>query len=611
MMMTGSLKKISTILASKKKGEVSVWHETSKGWTYILDQVMHMLDSIISDSEGEFLVIGDRLQEFYSSAQLMCTQSTSVGEIMTGEGLDKATEGLTNILDELKAHLEDSESHFIKITGIFEEHLSALGKVSSHLEDLDMLVLNLSMLGFFTRVESAHIISIDSGFGSLTDDVRMLAENIKEKSLQIRTVSESVKTFITHALSKIAEFEKSQSESARTAHKHAVANHFALSKKNKGALESARLIEQKSKEIASSIGNIIMSIQFHDITRQQIEHVKEVFDLLRTRIKGNNNNDDMQHAALMRDILKLQRAQLKQSEDDLVSAVMKIIENLLSISKSVGEILSETNDVAWASETEESSFMEDLDLGISSVIDCIKVTADEQAKLTETVSSASEMVSEMSVFVQDIETLGLNLQLIALNARIKAAHLGQEGAALDTISGSIYELSRNARQDTVTLTMILASLVQLSMSFKQDLIVIQDKQVQTVSLMVEKLKELIASLHNINDKVLSMLTDMTKLGESLRNDIRKTADGIVVHENVKNMLNDIITVVDKTSEGASLICPSGENIAVISFLADKDIEKLYTMKSERNIHLQHIDSLQTGHKPDIKNDDLVDNVEFF
>ncbi|MCK7509093.1 MAG: hypothetical protein MZV70_37040, partial [Desulfobacterales bacterium] len=29
-----------------------------------------------------------------------------------------------------------------------------------------------------------------------------------------------------------------------------------------------------------------------------------------------------------------------------------------------------------------------------------------------------------------------------LNARIKAAHLGTEGAALDTISGSIYELSR-------------------------------------------------------------------------------------------------------------------------------------------------------------------------
>jgi hypothetical protein len=106
-----------------------------------------MLDSIISESENEFLDIGEQLQGFYTSAQDMCTQSGSIVEIMTGESLSKATEGLTGILDELKQQLEDSERHFGKITGAFEEHLSALNKISSHLEDLDMLVLNLSMLG--------------------------------------------------------------------------------------------------------------------------------------------------------------------------------------------------------------------------------------------------------------------------------------------------------------------------------------------------------------------------------------------------------------------------------------------------------------------------------
>lgn len=607
-MMRGSLKKISTVLSSVKEGNSSTWRETSRDWNDSLGRVMNMLDDIIANSEGEFLSIGEKLQEFYSKAQQMCDQSGSVGEIMTGEGLNRATEGLTSILDELKQHLEDSESHFTKITGAFEEHLTALGKITSHLEDLDLLVLNLSMLGFLTRVENAHIISSNSGFGSLTEDVRRLAENIKQKSHHIRTVSSNVKTFIGHALIKIADFEKTQSESARTAHKHAVANHEALARKNEGATESAGLIEQKSKEIASSIGNIIMSMQFHDITRQQIEHVKEVFDHLSARIKGSAE-DEEENAALVRDILKLQRAQLKQSEDDLVSAVRQIIENLLSISTSVGEILSETHDVAWASETEGTSFMENLDQGISSVIECIKVTADEQAKLTVTVSSASEMVSEMSVFVQDIETLGLNLQLIALNARIKAAHLGQEGAALDTISGNIYELSRNAREDTVTLTMILAGLVQLSMSFKEDLIAIQDKQSKTVSLMVEKLKELIASLHGINDKVLSMLTEMSNLGESLRNEIRNTADSIVVHRDVGNMLEDIISLMDRTSAGARAICPSEESTAAISFLKDKDIDKLYTMKSERDIHLQHVDNLGSGSQS--QPEDLGENVEFF
>jgi hypothetical protein len=420
-------------------------------------------------------------------------------------------------------------------------------------------------------------------------------------------VSENVKRFITLALDKIADFEKTQSESARTTHQHAVGNHQALSKKNESASKSARLIEQKSKEIASSIGNIIMSMQFHDISRQQIEHVKEVFDHLCTRI-GGDDQDSLQQAAIVRDILKLQRAQLKRSEDDLVNAVLQIIDNLQSIANSVNKILFETNDVAWASETDGFSFMEDLDNGISSVIECIKLNADEQAKLTETVTSASEMVSEMSVFVQDIETLGLNLQLIALNARIKAAHLGLEGAALDTISGNIYELSRNARQDTVTLTEILAGLVQLSIGFKEDLITIQDKQSQTVSLMVNKLKELITSLHGVNDKVLVVLTEMTNLGESLMKDIRTTADGILVHETVKKLLNDVISVVDQNTNSASAICPSGQSTAAASFL--EGLDKLYTMKSERDIHLQHLDTFQSDDNKDTAND-FGDNVELF
>lgn len=611
MIIYGSIKKISSLLVRKAEGPDVSSMLTSKGWVDSITRVSNMLEGIIKNSEGEFLVIGEKLQEFYTSAQEMCTKSGSVVEVMTGESLSQATDGLATILNELNEHLEKSEEHFNKITGSFEDHIDALGRVSSHLEDLDLLVLNLSMLGFLTRVENAHIYTHNTGFASLTEDVRKLSENIKQKSSHIGTVSENVKRFITLALSKVADFEKTQKESARTAHRHAVGNHYSLSKKNESASASARLIEQKSKEIASSIGNIIISMQAHDITRQQVEHVKEVLDHLSERIRSMDL-DSTQNAAMVRDILKLQCAQLVQSEDELMNSVFQIIENLQAISKSTIQILSETNDVAWASETAGSSFMDDLDHGISSVIECIKQTAEEQAKLTGTVSSASEMVSEMSVFVQDIETLGLNLQLIALNARIKAAHLGIEGAALDTISGSIYELSRNARQNTKTLAEILAGLVDLSMDFKKDLISMQDKQSHIVALMVDKLKELIASLHQNNDKVLAMLIGMTSLGESLSKDILTTADGIVVHEDVKNMLDDVMEVIKETVENASRVCPAETSTAAVSFLTD--IDKLYTMKSERDIHLQHFDSFPASNSPEVAIDtpgDLGDNVELF
>ena len=298
-----------------------------------------------------------------------------------------------------------------------------LKKVSSSLDDFNMLVMNLSMLGFLTQVENAHIFTNNTGFASLTDDVRSLAETIKQKSSQISAKSDTVLSFIAHARGKVADYKINQRGQIHLMLEKAMANHKSLTSKHGTTSGSARAIEQGTKKIASSIGDIVMSMQFHDITRQQVEHVKDVLNSLCVRInEGGHTHEEV--AVFVRDVCNLQHAQIQQSKDELTNAVVKIIHNLHTISTSVGEIQKVTEEVALASGTGGVSFMEDIDTGISSIIECMRANSEEQAKITDTVNSSSVMVSEMSVFVHDIETMGMKLQLIALNARIKAAHMG-------------------------------------------------------------------------------------------------------------------------------------------------------------------------------------------
>ena len=486
-----------------------------------------------------------------------------------------------------------------------------LSKLSSSIESFKLHVLNLSMLGFLTRVENAHIFTENTGFATLTDDVRNLSEIIKQKSLHINQASLHVQSFVTLALSKITDFERTQSESARITLEKAVTNHQALSQKFKSASDSARLVEQVSNDIASSIGDIVISMQFHDITRQQLEHVKEVLDNLCAAI-GQDDYTRVEKAAMVRDVLTLQHAQLKQSYEELANAVFKVIASLQNITINVGDVLMETQDVAWGSDTKGQSFMEGLDSGINSVIECIKAIAEEHANLSGTVNSASEMVSEMSVFVKDIESLGLNLQIIALNARIKAAHLGKEGAMLDTISGSIYELSKNAREDTKDLSKVLATLVDISLRFKEDMLLMQDKQSKTIGFMVDKLRELIESLRSINDAVHAMLREMTTLGESLLRDLQDTADKITVHEKVESVLKKVMRTIEDTAQNARLVCPKGFESLASSLMSSLD--KLYTTKSERDIHVKHLESGPqdaSGSEKKNTSDDNWENLELF
>jgi hypothetical protein len=611
MSITESLKRIIASITPTARVHDGMEKTASIGWERSLKRAGKMLATITADSEDSFIKIGERLKEYHGRAQEMCRASNSIVELMTGEALHSAERGLSVILEDLSRNITESDDNLQQINKVFEQHVRELGKVSSNMDVFRSLTLNLTMLGFLTRVENAHISGQDLGFSSLTNDVLRLSETIRERSTHISSASQTVKTFAEQALVKISCFEKANKESARSTHEQAVQSHRSLCQKFEVASRAAKLIDQRTNEIASSIEDIVMSLQFHDITRQQNDHVKEVFGHLCDELEGGNHTILMQ-AALVRDIIDLQRAQLNQSQEDLAGAVSQIIQNLQAISKSVGQILHETRDIAWASDMQGISFMEDLERGISSVIECVSHSADEQAGLADTVGSASDMVSDMSTFVQDIESLGLSLQLIALNARIKAAHLGSEGAALDTISGSIYELSQNAREDTRALSSALESVTGLSSGFKEDLRTMQDTQSRNVGIMVDELKRLTSSLSDINDTVLTMLVSMTDLGESLLKDIRETAEGITVHEEVETLLNEVMAIIDTIGESARNMCPEGQVSESLPLIAN--IDSLYTMKSERDIHARHVQTLQqesSGQQAVPVTGDLGENVELF
>ena len=611
MNIFSSLKKHPLYLPSRVGRKISVDEDVCKSWMDTLIQVRERLDRVISSNEESFLVIGEKLRDYYERAKKMCGSSKEVIDMMSGEGLNRATEGLTLILEGLKGHLGESEGHFSHIQVVFHQYLETLKKVSSYLDEFDKIVLNLSMLGFLTRVENAHIFSDESGFASLTDDVKRLSETIKKKSSHIKPQSAEVQSFIIHALSEVEEFKKGKSSLARDMLNKTVANHKALSDKYASALHSTQIISERAQGIASSIGKIVMSLQFHDITHQQIEHVKEVLESLRERVSSSDNQGN-EISGLVNEVVNLQIAQIKQSRDDLVNAVIKIKQNLQTIAKSIEQILDETRDVAWASGTEGLSFMEDMDNGISSVIDSINANAQEQAMLTETVSTSSVMVSDMSGFVHEIENLGLNLQLIALNARIKAAHIGMEGAALDTISGGIYELSKNAREETRNLSELLSSLVHTSGSFNSDLKGIRESQQTTVHAMVVTLRDLTGSLHQINDSVLSTLTGMTCDGQTLMKEIYTTASEISVHKEVEGELDDLMNSLSEITQSARSLSPERQIQTAVSFLTD--IDRLYTMESERDVHTRHMEEPEVSagqrHAGAVAGD-LGENVELF
>ncbi|HOS96719.1 MAG TPA: hypothetical protein PLR71_00025 [Deltaproteobacteria bacterium] len=147
-------------------------------WAEQLLGVGERLDAVVATSEDRFLTLVERLQDFED----MSSRSHEMVELMSGEGIRKTTEGLRDILQELRLNLENPDHSTERTRAVFHEHLRAIRSLTSCLDEFGMLVMNLSMMGFLTRMENATLSANSGGFASLSDDVRLLADTIKAKT---------------------------------------------------------------------------------------------------------------------------------------------------------------------------------------------------------------------------------------------------------------------------------------------------------------------------------------------------------------------------------------------------------------------------------------------
>ena len=102
-----------------------------------------------------------------------------------------------------------------------------------------------------------------------------------------------------------------------------------LSEKRSSSLRTISSLAARSDEVSKGISEVVSSLQFHDITGQQIGHVVEIFDEIGTGQSGNGGMCATMDA--LRHVAGLQIDQLKHAKDELISAIERVMTSLHQI----------------------------------------------------------------------------------------------------------------------------------------------------------------------------------------------------------------------------------------------------------------------------------------
>jgi methyl-accepting chemotaxis protein len=594
-------------------------------WGETLRRLSSTLKSTTGSTEQEFLDIGARLYDFQQRSGRIITLSEQVIHHVSGDETREKITGLQTVLERLQAFLGEVRQEADDSVSALQHIGALLALVNDPLSGFKKINRLLGVLGTSTKIESARLGDEDAGFNALAEDVGKLSILIEAKSANIIAEKDKLGGLISQTLGDLTDEESREQQLVTEIIENTRGNLAKLSSIHGMCAGAASTIGEVSTDVSASISDVVVAMQSHDITRQQMEHVYEAFDDLIPRIDAIHaqpGGKDAEATSIdICHISELQLAQLVMSRDEFIEAIQGIISNLESISSLELEMNRQAREMLGVADETGGSFFADMEKGLAHVAEVLADFAEANKRLTDALNSVADTVGHITRFVGDIEDIGAEIELIALNSQIKSAHTGEKGAALGVLAEAIQKLSVDARDQT---RIVSESLRKITTESERMCGVAQGETVdiqQEVEEMLSRLKGMLSDVGSLSEELRQELYSMDQLVQCLAEDIGQAIAGISVHDRISAIISEIVRELEgmvkdiRTYVSVPAVAHSAERLA--------DLSSRYTMHSERKVHekiTKGVHGLPVRGRSDASSapqpakavgDDLGDNIELF
>jgi len=580
------------------RGETSPY--TFRDWARRLRGVTAGLSDLGRRTEGEFLSVGESLREVHARAETVAGKASSAATLISGAEIIAAITGLRGMVKRMNDFLTRSGSEAARNAEALRRVGRILGEVRGPLTEFRKVVRSLRVLGISTKIESARLGQGSSDFRSLAENVLDLSALIENKSDDIMGRGKDLGASVGDTLSRVLDHEAALRERARAILADASTSLAALVEAHDKGVDTVKAVSQRSLEIAGNIGVVVTSMQFHDITRQQIEHVVHAFGDLDAEFAAVSGGwprapsaDRRRVAGLAGDICALQAAHLESAGRSFATAVDNVVRSLRGIARSADDIAGEAGRMAGSVDRTGQTALSATERGLSSVVSALKESAEAGRDLAGSVRSAADTIEEMSTFVSDIEEIGIEIEMVALNAVVKAAHAGERGAALGVLAESIQKLSADSRRQATAIADALREFRSAAGVLRSSAVPggRDDPPDPEVDGMVHDLGRLLSSLQAVNVSVGLRLSGLDDSARSLSADIETIVGAITVHRVVSGVIAEVVKDVGAIERQARSLAPAARRVFEAGALGS--LARRYTMQKERKVHLS-----VTGIAPD-------------
>lgn len=586
-------------------------------WIEDIEQSMDELVDSSRSAEKDFLSLGKKLLCFSKEAREISALSSTIAGQLSGEGISHAIDRLYQMSGRIN-RLEDRAG---RGTDVLENILLEINNLNDPLASFGKIIKTLKMVCVLMKIENARIDCNNAGFEAVAEDVSKLGFEIRQKIEHMAGRSGLLTCEIDENLSRARKTQVTQQCRAQFILDRIVVSIKALTEKHKESSLSLNKIANQYEKISGNIGAIVASMQFHDITRQRIDHVRAaVRDITDNYVSASGKGESACSADEAANICRLQTAHLDHTCEELTDAVGRITDSLVDISPLVRQMVQETGSVIGNTGLSEDSFLTDLRDDIALLKAAVSDYNYLHDEMSGTMKAVAGTADEMQAFVDEIERIGMTMKIVAINARINAYRIGNRGQSLISLSQHVGELSVETTCKIKDISDRLRLIITSTRSLFPHIHEKNEEESYQKENLPAELDELAEEFRLMNEKIVNQLKQIDQAGAALSEGIQSAAFSFCAHRELISRINTTISALRAAENSLQGQVQSNEADRV-----PDDINRLkrrYTMDREREIHAKIIQKSSQGasrvsvsrksdQPPGAGTGEFGDNVELF
>lgn len=547
-----------------------------------LDGLVTELDKLPDLTEKSFLTACANLQG-------LCGRLQSISENVSQAALLMSGQDALYVIKSLRHSLGCMEELLGATNLIADRSITGLCQIIAELEAIQRLVTDfkerartLRMLQMITNIQGASLTRGTAGFQKVADDIGALSLDVQAKTLSITRKRQTLSAELQKAVTVVSALQDNQRKlTGRIIGdiRHAIVTLAGMHEKC--ALTAEQLAES-SGTISHELSEVVMAMQFHDITRQQLEHARKALTDARLKLAKAPSDETTQKSPLSPEsVCALQSAQIANSIDELKNAIARIGKNLEVLAGDAATTSRNVYNLFGMAGSVGQTSIDEIETGLASVLTAFAENRTAVRHLAMIMLAVTTAMGEITAFAENINFIGSEIKLIALNAIIKAAQAGKDGAAFGVIATTVKKESEEICRQASTIIASIGKITERVNSLQTELPT-EQRAAPEAEEATGYMSGALTTLGRLSENVMVLLAQTDRMATGLATDIGATITCLenremktLLHQEIPARLNRLVMAVQRMDKG---------RLGCVGSDALDTFHHQYTMQSERKVH---------------------------